>query len=233
MRSSLATAAASLCLLLPGLALAAPTVVVNRAVTAFQAIEVGGGAELTVRKGAQPTLVLSGEEAELNRYRTEVRDGVLRIQPTESGWGHHRPVKIVATLPSLQRLRASGGVEVVLEAGVPARDLTVDLSGGVHFQAAALDLDTLKLSASGGVEAVLGGKAGKAALDASGGVELDASALELSQLDLDASGGCNLKVRATESVVARASGGVGVTVSGHPARRKVKTSGGAGVSFAD
>jgi Putative auto-transporter adhesin, head GIN domain len=232
MRTSLA-AATSVSLFLSGAALAAGTTVVNRPVTAFKGVEISGGAELTVQKGEHPTLVLSGEEAELAKYRTEVRDGVLHLEPRESQRGRQKPLKIVATTPSLESLKATGGADVTLAPGVAARALRLELGGGVHLQADALGLDALRLTASGGVDAHLAGKATSAVLDVSGGVDLDASSLEAAKVELDASGGCTVKVRATQAIDARASGGVGVSVAGKPTARRVKTSGGADVSFDD
>jgi hypothetical protein len=231
MRTALASRTLALCLLASSAVQAAPTTVLNRPVGPFKRIQAAGGAELTIRKGSQPTLVLSGEEEVLKAYRTEVLDGVLHLEPTRMLRGHQRPVKIVVTTEALESLDASGGVEVTLEAGVTSRTFAVSLSGGVHLHAPSLDLDALKLEASGGVEAVLAGGAASAVIELSGGVDLDTRGLRLAQLDLDASGGCTAKVQATESLVARASGGVEVVVTGQPSKRKVKTSGGADVTF--
>jgi hypothetical protein len=219
--------------LLSTAALADGTVVLNRPVAEFRAIEIGGGAELTVRKGEGPTLVLSGLEEDLKAYRTEVREGVLHLGRTGTQRGRHEAVKVIVTLRSLERLEASGGVAALIEPGAAARTLTLDLSGGVNLKAVGLDLDRLKLVASGGTEATLGGKAAAGKLDLSGGVDLDARTLEFAQLDLEASGGCTIRARATGSVIARATGGVDVKVSGQPAKRRVEASGASAVQFVD
>ncbi|MFZ5445526.1 MAG: GIN domain-containing protein, partial [Myxococcota bacterium] len=99
--------------------------------------------------------------------------------------------------------------------------------------AKGLELDALTLDASGGVELHLAGRVKKAKVDVSGGVSMKAAKLEVGDLSVDASGGCEVDVGVKDTLVGDASGGVGITVHGRPAKTKMHTSAGADVSYVD
>lgn len=204
----------------------------SRRVTDFTAIEVSGGVRLEVKKG--PTsLVIEGEPEVVTNYSTEVVGGVLRIKNKSRSWFKDiGELTVKVTTPSLSRLDASGGVRASL-IDVAAPKFAVDLSGGVQLDAPKLALDSLELKASGGVTVNVSGKAQNAKINLSGGVKLKGKSLEIAQVLVDASGGCNAELSVKEAIVGDISGGVGLTVRGHPPKSQVHTSGGAEVKYLD
>lgn len=204
----------------------------TRKIGAFSKLDVSDGVQLEVRKGA-PSLTIEGDDNVVPLYVTEVVGDELRIHRTTKDWLRTKlPLVVKVTTPSLSRLEASGGVEVSLE-GVAAPAFALDLSGGVELEARGLELDALSLDASGGVQLHLDGRVKKAKVDVSGGVALKAPKLEVGELSVDASGGCELDVGVKDMLVGDASGGVGITVHGRPAKAKLHTSAGADVSYVD
>lgn len=141
-------------------------------------------------------------------------------------------VSIAVTTQSLDKLQASGGVRVTLESGL-GRTLAVEASGSVVVTAKRLELDTLKLDASGGTRLDLAGHVAEVQADLSGGVDLDASKLVAARIVLDAKGSCTVRLCAKESVTGSVSGGVAVEVHGHPHRALVRTSGRSQVEHLD
>lgn len=199
---------------------------------AFTALELGGGLEATVRQGA-PGLVLEGDDNILNQYEVAVDGEVLKVRPRDGvSLQPSRKVTALITLPSLRRVEASGGVDVLVESGVE-KELSLDLSGGVELKAGGLALSVLKLQASGGVKVELSGAADAADLSLSGGVRIDAPALAAKTVALDASGGCNVDVRATEAITGEASGGVVILVRGNPPKSRLQGSGGTSIRYED
>lgn len=204
----------------------------TRKVTDFSEIEVSDGVKLEVKKGA-PSLVIEGDDNIVPLYATEVVAGRLRIhRKTNEAIRTRRPLTVRVTMRALERLDASGGVDATID-GVWARAFAATLSGGVELDAKGLDVDTFELDASGGVNVRADGTAKRARLHASGGVGLKAKALQIGAAELDGSGGCELELTARESITGELSGGVGVTVYGHPPKSRVRTSGGAGVEYLD
>lgn len=204
-----------------------------RKIAAFSKIDVSDGVRLEVsRSSAGASISVEGDDNIVPLYVTEVVGDELRIHRATKEWLRPRvPVVVKVSTPTLTALEASGGVEVVL--GVAGPSLALELSGGVELEAKGLELDALSIDASGGAELALSGHVRKARVELSGGVSMKSGQLEVGDLTLDASGGCDVDVGVKESIVAEASGGVGITVHGRPAKSKVHTSAGADVTWAD
>jgi hypothetical protein len=201
----------------------------SRKIAAFSEIDASGGVALVIRKG-EPSLIIAGDENLLKLIRTEVKGQTLVIAQTESNLRPTRQIEITLTTPNLKAVDASGGVHITLESGADP-SLKLDFSGGVEFNASALEVTMLDVHSSGGVQLKLAGKAKEVRYDLSGGVGVDARNLDTAKVSIDASGGCELKVRATESISGEASGGVSVRVAGNPPRSRMRTSGGADVEY--
>lgn len=203
----------------------------TRRVSAFERINASGGVTLDVKKG-EPALTLEGDPAVLAAYVTEVKDGVLHIHRNTRAWRdtfRSQQVTVHVVTPALTRLEASGGIDATVSDVVNKSAFATHLSGGVKLRVSGISSDTVKVDASGGVEAKLDGKTKTVAVDVSGGTNLDARALEATSVTLDASGGCDVKVHASRSVKGEASGGVSIDVYGNPPELKVETSGAATV----
>lgn len=204
-----------------------------RKVAEFTEIEVGEDVHLEVTRG--PTaLTISGDDNVVPMYRTEVVGKRLAIHRAPGSESMRKKLDLVVKVstPSLTRLDAGGGVEVVLN-GLTERAFEAVLSGGVDFSAANLKVEALKLEASGGVHARLSGSARDVALTGSGGVEVRAKELTMNTVTVDASGGCDLELTVREAISGEISGGVGVKVHGNPPRSRVQSSGGASVEYVD
>lgn len=202
----------------------------DRKVAAFTGVEIGGGIKAEVRTGNNTRVTLTTDENLLPLIKTEVKDGVLQVRPSQS-IDPSRDVRLVVEGPTIHHLGASGGVE--LKAEVAASDqFSLAGSGGADLDVKGIATKKLVMELSGGVDAKLSGRADEARYELSGGVEVDASGMEVKVAKLDASGGVNAKLAVSERLEGSASGGVSVKVKGRPAI-KVSTSGGAGVTTAD
>lgn len=214
------------------LATSAFAVTETRKVSEFSEIEVSDGVTLEVKKGA-PSLTIEGDDKAVALYTTEVVAGRLRIfRKDRSVFRSSREVTVKVSTPTLKRIDASGGVNATLDS-VTDKQFTAILSGGVELNAKGLNVDLFDLDASGGVNVRADGTARNAKLHASGGVGLKAKELKVAAVDLDASGGCTLELTAKESISGEISGGVGVKVYGNPPKSRVRSSGGADVTYVE
>lgn len=195
----------------------------------FSSVEASGGLTLDVKRGAT-ALTIEGEPEAIANWETEVREGKLLIRRKngKSAWREEKVTVRVST-PVLEGLTAGGGIDATISDVATASSLRLRLSGGVKLQLQGVRVETVALSASGGVEAKIDGAARSATIEVSGGVNLDAQGLQTASVALDASGGCDVKVRASKSLKGEASGGVSVDVYGNPAELSVETSGAATV----
>lgn len=201
-----------------------------RAVTEVSAVSVGGGLELVALSGPAG-LTVEGDENLLALVVTRVDQGTLYVHPKDgTSLNPTRPITVTVTVPKLRELVISGGSDARLEGGTD-RQLEVSVSGGGSFVAKVLDVDALQLSASGGCDVALAGRARHAMVEVSGGVEAAANELEVNHAVVDVTGGSNLSVTVTEAIAGHASGGSEATVLGSPPRRHVITSGGSDVTY--
>jgi hypothetical protein len=198
----------------------------SRPLTGFDAIEVGGGIDLVVRKG-DTFVEVAADPDDLAKITTEVVGKTLQIKRKSSffDWGHGGTVYV--TLPALVSLEASGGSDAKAEGTFASDNLAIGASGGSN-----LNIDvaagTLSVEASGGSDIRLSGTARSAHIQSSGGSDLNASALTADEADVESSGGSDLVVGVVRQKIAgEASGGSDVTYSGTPGTVSVDTSGGA------
>ena len=199
----------------------------TRSLTGFDAIEVGGGIDLVVRKGDTFVVEVAADQDDLAKIVTEVVDKTLQIKRKSSffDWGHGGTVYV--TLPALVALDASGGSDAKTEGTFSSDNLAIGASGGsdLNIDVAA---GTLSVEASGGSDIRLSGTARSAHVESSGGSDLNASALTADEADVDSSGGSDLTIGVVrQKITGEASGGSDVTYSGTPGSVSVNTSGGA------
>jgi hypothetical protein len=200
----------------------------SRPLSGFDAIEVGGGIDLFVRKGDGFAVEIEASEEDAAKIVTEVVDTTLQIRRKSSfdffSWSDDGAVHV--TLPALVSLVASGGSDVKTEGTFASDSLRIVASGGsdltIDVAAGVLDVD-----ASGGSDLRLSGTARSARLESSGGSHLNASRLTTDEADVDSSGGSDLTIAVREKIVADASGGSDISYSGAPGSVNVNTSGGA------
>lgn len=198
----------------------------SRPLTGFDAIAVGGGIDLILRKGDAFVVEVAASEDEAAKIVTEVVGKTLQIKRKSSffDWGDGGTVYV--TMPTLVSLDASGGSDVKTEGTFASDSLRIVASGGsdltIDVAAGALDVE-----ASGGSDLRLSGSARSARVQSSGGSDLNASALTADEADVDSSGGSDLTIGVRQKIVGDASGGSDVTYSGTPSSVNVNTSGGA------
>lgn len=199
----------------------------SRPLTGFDAIEVGGGINLTLRKGDGFVVEVAASEDDAAKIVTEVIGKTLKISRKTSffSWGGGGTVYV--TLPALVSLDASGGSHVRTEGTFTSDNLRLGASGGSDL---TIDVaaGVLAVEASGGSDVRLSGTARSARVQSSGGSDLNASALAADDVDVDSSGGSDLTLGVVRQRIAgEASGGGDVTYSGTPGSVNVSTSGGA------
>lgn len=207
----------------------------ERDLTGFRAIAVSGGIDLEVHQGDHYKVVVHADGGDADEVETEVEDhGVLAIRKAGSlfhwfnwfNWFQH--YKVDVTLPTLQKLTASGGSGVVFESDFTGDELELRASGGGNLRFKG-KLKSLDITGSGGSDLYLKGSAHLLTATASGGSDLHAADFEVDEADLKASGGSDMVVNVREKLSARASGGSDIRYEGHPQQTDVKTSGGSDI----
>src|SRR5688572_3316215 len=105
----------------------------SRALAGFDAIEVGGGLDLFVRKGDSFVVEVEASEEDAAKIVTEVVGSTLKIGRKNNSWGFFQwgnEGAVHVTLPALVSLDASGGSHVEAEGTFSSDKLRVSASGG-------------------------------------------------------------------------------------------------------
>ena len=179
----------------------------SRTVPAFTGLELDGGNNVVVQVGpARQSVVVHADSNLLRRVTTRVRAGRLAIGTTPGNLSAKRPMYVVVTVPSLDRIELQGAGNISVS-GINSERLTVTLSGAGNIDAAG---------AATKLDVTIGG-AGNALLQ--GLIARDARAA--------LSGQGSIMVTATRSLDASISGTGAIHYRGDPSRvtRRISGSG--------
>jgi hypothetical protein len=163
----------------------------------FSSVAVSGALKAELALGAEPLVVVSGDDNLLELVETEVSDGALVISP-EPGvvFSERHPLIVRVTAPALAEIEASGASDIVVS---------------------SLDEQSLSIEASGASVVFAAGRSEELSVDASGASRVHAAGLRSRNASVEASGASTVQVGADCSVDASASGGSTIQVRGDAA----------------
>ena len=204
----------------------------KRTVASFQAIKVSDGIDLYIIQGTEEGLVVSAAElAHRDKMKTTVENGELKIYldgVTAWNWKNRR-LKAYVSVKSLNKLRASGGADVIIQGELKTDKLILILSRGSDFtgQVAVTDLT---IDQSGGSDVHMKGNAVNVKIGASGGSDFKGFDLIAEYAIIDVSGGSDVTLTVNKEMAAEASGGSDVNYKGNPVIKYKSATGGGSVS---
>ena len=209
----------------------------DRDVKNFDAIEVSGGIDLYVSQGAEESATVTASSEELvERTRTEVENGVLKIYLEDKGWNWSDlsggKIKVTVTFKDINDIEASGACNVKAGNTLKEKDLKVDLSGASEFSG-DVAVENLDLETSGAANIKVNGIAEKTDIGASGAGTVRGFDLRTDFCSVDASGAANIKITVMKELNVDASGGSSITYKGTGVLKSDDTSGGASVRKED
>ncbi|MFO0552517.1 MAG: head GIN domain-containing protein [Polyangiaceae bacterium] len=181
----------------------------ERDVQAFTKVEVSAGLEAHVTQGATQSVVITGDDNIVPTISTEVRNGVLFIEPAVD-FDPRLPLEIEVVAPSLEgaSLRAGGA-------------LWID----------GLDAPTFELSCEAGGEVMASGHVDRLTVSLSAGGDIDAVDIDSPRVVLRGEAGGEMSVTATDRVEGHVESGATARVFGDPEVRSVTTESGGEVEY--
>lgn len=171
----------------------------------FQHLSVGGGIRVVVASGSPVSVTLAAQANLLPLISTSVVGGQLVVNVAPPGLSSTQPVTLTVMAPDLRSLTLSGGATGTLQ--LMGTDLSLDVSGGAQLEATGR-VRTLKLTASSGAQARLGG------------FIVDSATVTMSD-------GGQAELSVANDLAGTASGGASIRLIQKPATVSVSTSGGA------
>ena len=214
-----------------------------------RAVELSGPIDLTLRYGAQPRLVVRGEQRLLANIETSQEGRVLHIGTRGIVLRHHQPIEVELTLPALDRVGVDGSGDSRVN-GFSGELIEVELNGsgsidfnGRYRQAKAtvhgtgtltLDAgngDSVEAELSGAGTITLAGAARNFQAESNGSGTVDAKRLRAETVKVRQTGSGNASVTANATVAVAVSGSGDVDVYGDPPQRSISRTGSGDVHF--
>lgn len=201
----------------------------ERSVGSYDGIGLSGWFDVELVAGSEGRITLRGDDNLLEHLETEVKDGVLQIRPEKgynleaSSW---KGSGILVTVPveSIDHVAMSGSGDITGKTRIKSDRLHVAMSGSGDI---ALDMEAgaLEVALSGSGDISLSGAADQVEIRVSGSGDVKAYDLEARNVEAVVAGSADIRVTATESLMARVSGSGDIHYRGNPAKVDTKTSG--------
>lgn len=166
-------------------------------VTDFSGIRVSGGFDVILVQGNTEGVTITAQENLFEYITVEVVQGVLNIY-TEENVMATKPMKARISFKLIDRLKVSGGGDIICETPLNVPQLDTEISGGGDLTA-EVNTEELRCHMSGGGDASLIGTAGKIDIDMSGGGDLK-TLVDVNHVSCNLSGGGDLTLKSNTEI---------------------------------
>lgn len=189
-----------------------------RSLPAFNAIQLQGPIDLSVRQGPQQPVQVQADDKLLALLETVVEQTasgptlVARFKPGESWYSRVR-IHLTVTVPTLNSITAAGSGDLRIESlSVPALALVLSGSGDARFDALSTEDFKVRISGSGDVSAK--GSATRVNVSIAGSGDVHLSELKADAVEVSIAGSGDAAVQARKSLNVRIAGSGDVSYSG-------------------
>lgn len=221
-----------LLLLVPALAGAGAAQAAERAysVTSFDRIAVEGPYQVLFQTGPQASARASGSAAALDRLTISVEDNMLRIRPSQSGWGgwpgaDQGKVTVLVRGPGLRRAALSGSGTLAIDR-MRGEEARLALTGSGELSVAAVQATRVALSVSGSGTLTAAGKALQARAMLTGSGEIRAGGLAAAEAEVTTVGSGDVAMSASRTARVNLTGSGDVAVAGRARCQVTRTGSG-------
>jgi len=184
----------------------------------FSSISVSDGVTLYLSKGNEESIAVSASDPKyMERYKTEVDNGVLKIYYDNKGinWtgGDKRKLKAYVSFKSLQKILASAGSMVSMKTVLKENEMELIFTSGSGFKG-EVDINDLTAAVNSGAEIEMTGKAEKTKLEASSGAIFKGYELITDYCEAKASSGGGVRINVNKELSVKANSGGGIRYKG-------------------
>ncbi len=184
----------------------------------FSAIEVSDGIELLLTQGSGESVAVSASDREyIDRLKTEVQDGVLKIYYDNKMmvWNNNgkRKLKAYVAFKNLESLKASSGADVTMKSTLAVNKLEMHFSSGSRFTG-EINISSLDVSQNSGSEINTTGKAENLKTDLSSGALFKGFDLAVNYCEAKATSGAEVRITVNKELNAKANSGGSIKYKG-------------------
>ena len=199
----------------------------------FTGIIVSDGVDLYLTQGNEESVAVSAsEEKYMERFKTEVENGVLKIYYDYKGinWSANekRKLKAYVSFKTLEKLQASGGAGVKAQGSFTVAGLEMKFTSGSSFNGKIVAME-LMVDQNSGSSIAINGNAGKLNVDVSSGAIFKGFDFAVDYCDAKASSGGGVRVTINKELNAKAGSGGGVRYKGEGVIKEINVNSGGSV----
>ncbi|MFQ3214961.1 MAG: phage shock protein PspC (stress-responsive transcriptional regulator) [Marivirga sp.] len=193
--------------------------------TDFSEISVSTAIFLEITRGEEYSIRAFSEDDNLENLSVEQSSDRLKIYYDKDSWDWENPhIRVVITMPELERLRASSASTVHLK-GLNQKEISMDLSSSATVYLAG-SIDAIDVDASSAAKLFLAGSAKKLIIDASSSSKIHAYKMEIKEVDANVSSAASVDVLVLDYLDANASSAGKIRYKGNPNTNANASSGG-------
>lgn len=180
----------------------------------YNQIEVSRGLDVYLTQGDTQSISVQADENLHDIIKTEIEGNVLKIYADENiSFSEAQIVRV--SFQNLSRISASSGSDVYSTNTITSESLKLSTSSGSDMTL-NLETNSLDCEASSGSDLNLTGTATTLKAQASSGSDIDAGKLQAETSHVRASSGADITVNTSKELVAKATGGGGISYIGNP-----------------
>ena len=197
----------------------------RKVTSTFDAITVSQGIEVQLTMGDKTLLSLEADENLHEIIITEVKDEVLHIY-SEKNIRSSKARTVYVTTPTIHKIKATSGADVISENTIKSEDLKVSLTSGAHVNL-QLKVEEFACTTTSGAYAKLEGRATNFTVKATSGSDIKAQELETKICNAKATSGASISINVIDSLDVKATSGGHIKYTGNPKKiQKTHNSGG-------
>jgi hypothetical protein len=199
-------------------------------IAGFTAITVSDGINLYLTQGNEESVAVSAsEEKYMERFKTVVENGTLKIYFDKSGlswlYSEKRKLNAYVSFKALEKISASSGADVILKSTVSVNKLQCTFTSGAHFSG-HVNVGEMAISQNSGSEIDLSGKTEKLQVDVSSGAIFKGYDLAVDFCEAKATSGGGVRITVNKELNAKANSGGGIRYKGNAVMKDLSVSSG-------
>ncbi|MEI9958430.1 MAG: head GIN domain-containing protein [Ferruginibacter sp.] len=202
----------------------------------FTGISVSDGVDLYLTQGNEESVAVSAsDEKYMERFKTVVEDGILKIYYDNKGinWAANekRKLRAYVSFKTLEKLHASGGADVRIQNSIDVANLEVKFTSGSSFSG-KLKAKELNVEQNSGSSINISGNADKIKVEVSSGAIFKSYDLTVDYCEAKASSGGGVRITINKELSAKANSGGGVKYKGEAVIKDINVNSGGSVKKA-
>ena len=184
----------------------------------FSSISVTDGIELYLTQGDEESIAISASDDKyLERYKTEVDNGTLKIYYDNKGvnWtgNEKRKLKAYVSFKTLQKLHGSGGANVKMKSKLNSDKMEYTFTSGSRFTG-EVNVNQMDVVQNSGADIKITGKADNLKVDVSSGAIFKGYELTVDYCDAKATSGGAVRINVNKELTVKANSGGGIRYKG-------------------